>query len=188
MAGRLFDAPETIHNSMTLISAAVSGGLASVGMKSFSSGDKLMRRNSSLCFVSPGFTTTPSFPPRITFSKLSSCSFPFLFCALWQLEHLFSKIGATRAAKNVTDDAELPFTFFDVTFADVTVAAWIGGVLPGTAGTCSTVRSLPGMYFVRNASPCVSLPPLSAGRGPRNRNKRKATPHNTFFHLIQSEA
>src|SRR6266853_1168198 len=111
IAGRLLDAPEAIHNSMTLISDAVSGGLPSVGMKSFSSGDKLIRRNSSLCFGSPGFMTFPSFPPRITFSKLSSWSFPFLFCALWQLEHLFSKIGATRAAKNVTDDAELPFSF-----------------------------------------------------------------------------
>src|SRR2546430_13299886 len=44
----LLDAPEAIHNSMTLTSEAVSGGLPSVGMKSFSSGDKLMRRNSSL--------------------------------------------------------------------------------------------------------------------------------------------
>ncbi len=140
-AGTLFEAPEAIQSSITLTSEGVSGGLPSVGMKSLSSGDKLIRRKSSLCFRSPGLTMTPSFPPRITFSKVSSRSLPFLFSALWQFEHLFSKIGATRAAKNVTDGVGVELMNAGATLA----ASIVGCTLFGMAGTESKERSFPGM-------------------------------------------
>src|SRR5258708_6166976 len=88
-----------------------------------------------------------------------------------QFEHLFSKIGATRAAKKVGDGARVTFRL-----VDVTLAALIGCTLFGIARTRSKVRSLPGMCRVMNVSPCVSFPPLSLVQARRTSVARSAAP------------
>src|SRR6266853_17995 len=57
--------------------------------------------------------------------------------------------------------------------------ALIGGTLFGTAGTPRKVRSLLGIYFVMNASPCVSLPPLSLLQA-------KGQPRNTAINALMA--
>jgi len=61
-------------------------------MKSFSSGDKLMRRNSFAVFRVAGFYDLSVFSAAYHVFKTIQLEFPFSFCALWQLDICSQKL------------------------------------------------------------------------------------------------
>ena len=75
------EAPPAIHNSMFLISAAVSNGLPSLGITSSWSFGSVMRRKSSLALRSPSLSTAPVSEPRRICSSVSRRSLAFCLSA-----------------------------------------------------------------------------------------------------------